>query len=172
MHTESRSYYFCAMRFNELAILNLPKAPLQLKESGGKRMVFDSLRRKWVALTPEEWVRQHFIHYLCTYRGVPRGLLGVEVAFSMNGVNHRADVIVYGADATPLLVVECKAPEVSLSSNSLGQVVRYNSYFKAPFVAITNGLKHYAVEVCWDSGEYRVLDSVPDYGTMKRKSIK
>jgi len=149
-----------------LTRLNFPDFDFRLREVGRSIQIFDPVRKKFVPLTAEEWVRQHLIHYLCDFKNVPIGLTGVEVSFVLNGVNHRADVVVYGRAGRPLVVVECKAAEIELSESTIDQVVRYNSYFKAPYLVLTNGIKHYTVAISWETGSFYSINEIPDYSEM------
>lgn len=146
--------------------LNLPAYPVKTRVSGGALQVFDPARRKYVQLTREEWVRQHFINYLVAYCGVPLGLVGVEVALRLNSVSHRADVVVYGRAGNPIALVECKAPEVELSASVIEQAGRYNVHFRAKYLLLTNGLKHYSVAVDWESGRFMPMQAIPSYMEM------
>ncbi|HPG99996.1 MAG TPA: type I restriction enzyme HsdR N-terminal domain-containing protein [Tenuifilaceae bacterium] len=156
------------MAVEGISRLNFPEFDFRVREVGKSLQIFDAVRKKFVPLTPEEWVRQHLIRYLCDFKNVPTGLIGVEVAFLLNGVNHRADVVVYGRVGKPLVVVECKAADVELSESTVDQVVRYNSYFKAPYLVITNGIKHYTFAVSWESGNSYSLNEIPDYSVMEQ----
>ncbi|MGE0077242.1 MAG: type I restriction enzyme HsdR N-terminal domain-containing protein [Bacteroidales bacterium] len=147
-------------------VLNLPSYSYNSRVNGDALQIFDSIRRKFVQLTPEEWVRQHFINYLTEHKLVPAGLIGVEVALVLNGVNHRADIIVYDRQGNPLAVVECKAPEVELTSEVIDQIGRYNLHFKAKYLFITNGLKHYSLMVDWHNRTILPLNTIPSYKDM------
>ena len=156
------------MAIEGLTRLNFPEFDFRVREVGKNLQIFDAVRKKFIPLTPEEWVRQHLIRYLCDFKNVPTGLIGVEVAFLLNVVNHRADVVVYNRGGKPLAVVECKAAEVELSKTTVDQVVRYNSYFKAPYLVLTNGVKHYTFAVSWESGSSCSIHEIPDYSEMEQ----
>lgn len=158
--------YFCQLMELNLPKLNFPAYSARFKRLDAKNFILDPIRQKYVPLTPEEWVRQHLISYFFTYKGVPKGLMSVEVSFSVNGVNHRADVVVFNRNGEPLLVVECKAPDVEVGAKTVEQVARYNSFFKSPFLAVTNGLVHYAFAIDWNKKEFRQLEQIPDYNQM------
>ncbi len=146
--------------------LNLPIFPYKSRLNKDTFQIFDTIRRKFVQLTPEEWVRQHFINYLVEHKSVPAGLIGVEVALKLNGVNHRADIVVYNKQGNPLAIIECKAPEVELSNAIVDQIGRYNIHFQAKYLFLTNGLKHYSIQVDWESKLFKSLTSIPDYNEM------
>ncbi len=126
-------------------------------------MIFDALRRRWVALTPEEWVRQNFIRYLVEMKHYPESLISVERSLKINQRDFRADVVVFSKSGFPLLVVECKAPEVKVSQQVFDQVARYNIEFQVGFLVVTNGLSHYCCRIDKAKGEYAFLPEIPDY---------
>ncbi len=149
-----------------LDTLNLPAYEFQERERAGTREIYDPIRQKYVRLTPEEWVRQHFVQYLIRDRGVPRGLVAVEQSFTYQGMPRRADIIVHDRAGAPLLMVECKAPAVGVQQDTFDQVARYNRVVEAPFLAVTNGLDHYCCRIDRDAGTYTFLDAVPSYDAM------
>jgi len=145
--------------------LNLPAYSFRLKEEEDSRgYIFDEFRKKWVVLTPEEWVRQNFVKYLINEKSYPAGLIGIEVAFKMNSLSRRADILVFNRLGNPILIVECKAPEVKIDNRVFDQIVEYNFRFRLNYLVVTNGLKHYA---CTLGGkevpEYEFLNSIPEY---------
>lgn len=142
--------------------LNLPAFGYRLAKKGECVQIFDVIRKKFVTLTPEEWVRQHFVSYLINFLGVPYGLVRVEAPLSINGVNHRADIVVYGRAAQPLMVVECKQTDVQLTTRVVEQVCRYNIKFNAPYVLVTNGLQHVCVKIDRNLGSFEVV-KIPLY---------
>jgi type I site-specific restriction endonuclease len=146
--------------------LNLPGAALRIRNKGEKQEVFDSIRKKYVALTPEEWVRQHFIHYLADHRNVPRSLIAVEASLRYHRLKKRSDIVVYGKDGAPCLVVECKAPEVMVTQAVFDQVAMYNMVLKVPFLAVTNGMVHFACHIDHETGKIRFLKEIPLYEQM------
>lgn len=126
--------------------LNLPNAPLKIIEKNEKRYVSCLIRRKSVALTPEEWVRQHVIHYLVVKKSLMHGRLAVEVNLKVNSLSKRADLVYYNELLRPQLVIECKAPEVKLTPETIFQIVTYNSQLNSKYLLITNGLDHFIFE--------------------------
>lgn len=146
--------------------LNLPEAALRIRSSGNRQEVFDSVRKKFVTLTPEEWVRQHFIHYLADYRNVPRSLIAVEVSLKYHRLAKRSDIVVYGTKGEPCLIVECKAPEVTVTQAVFDQVAMYNMTLKVPFLAVTNGLVHFACHIDHGVGKITFLKEIPEYRDM------
>lgn len=144
-----------------LPVLNFPPFRFRVSEYGGGWRVWDGLRGVWLVLTPEEWVRRHLINYLTEHCGVQKTLLRQECPVRVEGTSQRADVVVYGRDARPLLVAECKAPEIEIDAAVFAQVVRYNSVLDARYIVVTNGLKHFIHERCED-GRYKPLTEFPD----------
>jgi len=148
--------------------LNLPAYSFKVKPEGADRkLIFDEFRKKWLVLTPEEWVRQHFIKYLVVDKGYPEGLMGIEVTFKMNSLTRRADILVYNRVGNPILIVECKAPEVRIDNKVFDQIVEYNFKFKLNYLVVTNGIKHYACTLGGEEvPEYEFLNSIPDYNDL------
>ncbi|MEZ5012546.1 MAG: type I restriction enzyme HsdR N-terminal domain-containing protein [Bacteroidales bacterium] len=146
--------------------LNLPAYSFKLKEnSEGQKMIFDRVRKRFVVLTPEEWVRQHFVNFLVNHRDYPAGLLGVEVMFRMNELSRRVDIMVYNNVGNPLLAVECKAPGVKISGEVFDQVVEYNMKFRLNYLLVTNGISHSGCRIDWENNSYTFLDRIPFYIT-------
>ena len=145
--------------------LNLPAYSFSIKsEEGDKRLIFDEIRKKWLILTPEEWVRQHFVKYLVNELKFPPGLIGIEVTFKFNNLTRRADILVYNRSGNPILIVECKAPEVKIDNRVFDQIVEYNFRFRLNYLVVTNGLKHFACTLGGEEvPEYEFLDSIPLY---------
>lgn len=147
--------------------LNLPAYSFKLKEnSEGQKMIFDRVRKKFVVLTPEEWVRQHFVNFLINHRDYPAGLLGVEVMFRMNELVRRVDIMVYNNVGNPILAVECKAPGVKISPEVFDQIVEYNMKFRLNYLLVTNGITHSGCRVDWVSNSYTFLDTIPYYNEL------
>ena len=141
--------------------LNLPPADLTLKTENGKRHVFDVIRKKYVALTPEEWVRQHIIHYLTGMLKYPAGLMAVEALVKVNGLNQRADIVVYDKKGTPAMIVECKAPDVKIGNEVFEQAARYDMKLGVKYLFVSNGLKHFCARLNREEGTFSLLKSVP-----------
>lgn len=142
--------------------LNLPPFDYKVKNVDGKPFIFDLIRRKFVALTPEEWVRQHFINLLITHYRYPRALFAIETGLKYNNLAKRTDIMVLGNDGLPFLLVECKAPFVSVGEATLAQIGRYNFTLRPQYLAVTNGFSHYCFRVI--DGEIHYLDDFPKYG--------
>ena len=149
--------------------LNLPDTTLRIRMKGEKQEVFDNVRKKFVALTPEEWVRQNFIHYLTDHRKVPRSLIAVEASLRYHRLKKRSDIVVFGKDGAPCLVVECKAPEVTVTQAVFDQVAMYNMSLKVPFLAVTNGMVHFACYIDSVTGKITFLKEIPEYEQMVKR---
>mgnify|MGYP000120853843 CR=1 FL=1 len=141
--------------------LNFPSYQFRVKQDDGNRYIFDVIRKKFIALTPEEWVRQHLVSFLIHDLNVPTGLIGVEVSFSFNSINHRADVVVYNKKGQPLLLAECKAPTVDITDDAVDQICRYNYVLNAEYLIITNGIRHYILQLTKDN-RWITLNNFPE----------
>lgn len=144
-------------------LLNLPAYACKLKHSPEQSLIFDLIRRKYVVLTPEEWVRQHFINYLVHHLQYPKALIAVERGTSYHQLAKRTDLCVYGPDRLPLLLVECKATEVAITAQVVKQASAYNKTLQARYVVLTNGRDHYCWQVDHHQQSYAQLDRIPAY---------
>ena len=126
-------------------------------------MILDPLRRKYVRLTPEEWVRQNFIQYLINEGKYPAGLLGIEVLFRFNKLRRRVDILVHNRAGEPVLIVECKSPDVKIDEAVFEQIVTYNMKFQVPYIVVTNGLHHYACKIDHQEMKFEYLLVIPLY---------
>lgn len=145
-----------------LVPLNLPQADLKLGRRDNKLMVWDDIRKKYLHLTPEEWVRQHFVHLLINDKGFPATSIALEGGFHLNQKLQRTDILIY-KNAKPTLLVECKAPQVAITQTTFDQAARYNLHYKTPYVLLTNGLAHYSAKVDYENGEYNFLTDIPTF---------
>ena len=143
--------------------LNLPAYDFEIQEREGKTAIFDPIRRKFVRLTPEEWVRQHFVQYLIQELGYRPALLAVEAGFTYQRMQRRADLVVYDRSGRPMVMVECKAPEVAIQQATFDQVARYNKVVQARYLMVTNGREHYCYQVDYEDKSYRFLDRPPAF---------
>lgn len=150
---------------DELASLNLPAYELLVRSEEGRHTVFDPIRRKYVRLSPEEWVRQHFLQYLIQDCGYPSSLIVVEMGFQFQNMPRRADIVVHDRQGTSFLMAECKAPDVGITQSTFDQVSRYNRVVAARFLAVTNGLLHYCWRIDRSTGTYEFLKGVPPFQT-------
>jgi hypothetical protein len=143
--------------------LNLPQYSFKISTDEGKEMILDTLRRKFVKLTPEEWVRQNFVQYLISEGKYPPGLIGIEVNFSLNKLKRRVDILVHNRSGVPVMIVECKAPDVKLDDKVFDQIVCYNIGLKVPYIIVTNGIDHYACKINNAENTYEFLMAIPLY---------
>ena len=143
--------------------LNLPPYPIKITEKGAKRYIFDFLRRKYVALTPEEWVRQHFVHFLVEHKGYPKGLLANEVELKAGEKRLRCDTLLYTADTHPRMIIEYKAPTIQIQQKTFDQISAYNLLLKVDFLIVSNGLQHHCCKMDYDTRSYTFLKGIPDY---------
>lgn len=148
--------------------LNLPEAPLHIVTQGRSRKVLDPLRRRFVILTPEEWVRQHFVHFLITYKGYPAGLMGNEVSVSLNDTARRCDTIVYDRFGKPWMIIEYKASSVNITKSVFEQILRYNLVLNAPYLTVSNGMQTYCCVIDHSTGHHMFLDDLPDYPLLNK----
>ena len=143
--------------------LNLPPYPIKITEKGAKRYIFDFLRRKYVALTPEEWVRQHFVHFLVEHKGYPKGLLANEVELKAGEKRLRCDTLLYTADMHPRMIIEYKAPTIQIQQKTFDQISAYNLLLKVDYLIVSNGLQHYCCKMDYANQKYEFLKEIPDY---------
>ena len=148
--------------------LNLPEAELKVTTRAGKPYVFDILRRKHVSLTPEEWVRQQFVHYLIDQKGYPAECIGNEVSITLNGTKKRCDSVVYGQNAQPLMIIEYKAPSVEITQQVFEQISRYNIRLRVRWLVVSNGLQHYCCQIDYTEGTYKFVDDIPSYKNIRK----
>ncbi len=146
--------------------LNLPSYDYTLRTQNKQRVILDPIRKRFVPLTPEEWVRQHFVQYLIRNFGVPPALIGIEVSIPIQDRYYRADIVVYNRQIQPVMIVECKRPSVQLTQNTFDQVGHYNIALKVPYLAIANGMMYYCCIFDQISRSYRFLDEIPHYQTL------
>ena len=151
------------MMTNKMDKLNLPPAPLRIERGDRAPRVLDPLRCRFVTLTPEEWVRQHFVHYLIAYKGYPAGLMGNEVSITLNGTSRRCDTVVYDHRGEPWMIVEYKAASVTITREVFEQILRYNIVLRAPYLTVSNGLQIYCCAIDHATGNHRFLDELPTY---------
>jgi hypothetical protein len=144
--------------------LNLPTFEYKLKKADGKVWIFDGIRKKYIVLTPEEWVRQHFIHYLINELKYPRTLLKVEGGLVYNQLAKRSDIVVFDRDGNPWMLVECKSPDLKLTDSTVRQASVYNSTLRSKYITVTNGLMHFCAEINWVEGKTIMRTSLPAYG--------
>ena len=153
---------WCKNTKSKLKELNLPQYSFKITGNEGSEMILDRIRKKYVRLTPEEWVRQNFVQYLINEGKYPAGLIAIEAAFLQNKLRKRVDILVHNRRGNPVMVVECKEPAVKIDEKTCDQIVSYNLKLRVPYILVTNGIVHYAYKFTPDSG-YAPLDYIPLY---------
>ncbi|SHK95776.1 type I restriction enzyme HsdR N-terminal domain-containing protein [Xylanibacter ruminicola] len=143
--------------------LNLPTYEIKIAQQGNKQLIFDILRRKYVALTPEEWVRQHFVHYLIDHKGYPAGLLGNEIELSVGEKHLRCDSVLYNKVTQPQMIIEYKAPTIKLQQKTFDQISAYNLLLKVDYLIVSNGMQHICCRMDYENQKYCFLEDIPDY---------
>lgn len=146
--------------------LNLPAYPFKLKQSEDITYIFDEIRKKFLVLTPEEWVRQHIVQYMIQEKGYPKSLIKLEGGMKLHSLQKRTDIVAFNSAGQKVLLVECKAPAVKISQKVFDQIARYNIVHKIPLLAVTNGLQHYYCRIDFEAKGYSFLESLPPYGSM------
>jgi type I site-specific restriction endonuclease len=143
--------------------LNLPEYSFRYKEENGKKFIFDEVRKKFVVLTPEEWVRQNFLQFMSRQLKYPPNLIGVEKTIKVHGLLQRCDIVLYNRKGVPAMIVECKAPSVKVDASTLFQAARYNTALEVPYLVLTNGLSHYCIFIDLKEGSHSVKSQFPDF---------
>lgn len=143
--------------------LNLPPYQIRVKETGGRKQIFDILRRKYVALTPEEWVRQHFIHYLIEHKNYPASLLANEVPLQIGEKRMRADSVLYDNQLHPRIIIEYKAPNIPLTQKVFDQITVYNLLLHVDYLIVSNGMTTYICKMDYEKQTYKFLETIPNY---------
>ena len=146
--------------------LNLPQYNFRIKKQDEKVLIFDSQRKRYVSLTPEEWVRQHFIRFLIEVKGYPAAYLAVEKQLSLNGMKKRCDAVLYNDHAIPILIIELKAPTVPITQTTFDQVAVYNAKLKVDYFMISNGIEHYCCKVNSETARYEYFPEIPHYNQL------
>lgn len=143
--------------------MNLPPYAIRLGEKDGRKTIFDDLRRKFVALTPEEWVRQHFVHYLIEQKHYSKTLLCNEMELKIGQKRLRCDTLLYNRELKPRMIIEYKAPTVKIQQKTFDQISAYNLLLHVDYLVVSNGLQHYCCKMDYDNQKYLFLSDIPDY---------
>jgi len=143
--------------------LNFPGYNFRFKSSENKQQIFDIIRKKFVSLQPEEWVRQHVIHFLSVDKKYPKSLINVEKTLSLNGLRKRYDIVVFNKDGSIHILVECKSPNIIISQDVFDQIARYNLKLKAEYLMVTNGFDHFYCNMNYEEEKYSFLRQIPDF---------
>lgn len=149
-------------KYKQMLPLNLPNFDIKVKKSADQLLVWDETRRKYVALTPEEWVRQHFVHFLISEKGYRQELIANEVSIKLNGTAKRCDTVIYDRLLTPLMIVEYKAPSITITPKVFDQIVRYNRVLHVQYLIVSNGIRHFCCQIDYETLSYRFLKKIPD----------
>lgn len=147
----------------KVAELNLPNYQAKIQKKEGDYFIYDEIRKGYFMLTPEEWVRQNFIHFLLNHHSYSKNYIKVEKQFKVNERIKRFDVLVYDKDAAPFLLIECKSPEVKISQATFAQIATYNMELKVPYLIVTNGLTHFICEIDFENKTYNYLKGIPTF---------
>jgi hypothetical protein len=150
--------------------LQFPSYSFRFKNSENKVAIFDEIRKKFIIITPEEWVRQHVVQFLLQDKKFPKSHINVEKLLKINDLNKRYDVVVYNSDGSIFILVECKAPEIKISQHTFDQIARYNMTLNAEYLMVTNGLNHYFCKMDYENEKYDFLPELPEYQSLN--SIK
>lgn len=143
--------------------LTLPPYQIRVKETHGRKQIFDILRRKYVVLTPEEWVRQHFIHYLVEHKNYPSSLLANEVSLQIGEKRMRADSVLYDNQLHPRMIIEYKAPNITLTQKVFDQITVYNLLLHVDYLIVSNGMTTYICKMDYEKQTYKFLEAIPNY---------
>lgn len=146
-----------------MQLLNFPACDFRFRKTDDKTAVFDEIRKKFVILTPEEWVRQHVVQFLMQEKKYPKSLINVEKLLKINGIVKRYDVVVFNNDGSIFILVECKAPEIKISQHTFDQIARYNMTMQSQYLMVTNGLSHYFCSMDYEKEQYHFLPELPNY---------
>jgi type I site-specific restriction-modification system R (restriction) subunit len=141
----------------------LPPCKFKIKNSENKRLIFDNLRKKYIVLTPEEWVRHHYVSYLQKVKNYPESIMAVEKQLTINGLKKRTDILIFNKNGLPEIIVECKAPSVEITQSTFDQIARYNLKLNAKYLIVTNGLSHFYCQVDPKMEAYTFLKDIPSY---------
>ena len=146
--------------------LNLPSYNFTIRKNNNNYEIFDSIRKQYVSLSPEEWVRQNFIRFLVEEKKYPEMLIAVEKSIKLNRMIRRPDIVIYDKTTKAKLIVECKAPSVKITQNTVDQIVRYNMTLKVDYLVVTNGLNHYCIQINYKENKYSFINEVPDFSEL------
>lgn len=147
--------------------LNLPSYPFRIKKVEETTFIFDEIRKKYLVLTPEEWVRQHLVKFLILEKQYPKSLIKLEGGLKLNALQKRTDIVLYNSSGEKILMVECKAPSVIIDQKTFDQIARYNMVHKIRLIAVSNGMQHYICRINFTEGTYQFLEEIPVYSDDK-----
>lgn len=144
--------------------LQFPSYSFRFKNSENKIAIFDEIRKKFILLTPEEWVRQHVVQYLLQDKNYPKSYINIEKLIKVNELNKRYDIVVYQPNGELFLLIECKAPEIKITQQTFDQIARYNLVLNAKYLMVSNGLNHYFCKIDFENEKYVFLEELPNFG--------
>jgi len=151
---------------DQLQPLNLPPYPFKIRDDNGRFTLFDEIRKKHIIITPEEWVRQHFVQYLINQKKYPKTLIKLEGGLQLHGMAKRSDIVVFNTGGNKILMVECKAPGVTIDQKVFDQIARYNMTHKVALLAVTNGMQHYYCTIDFENRTYKFIEDLPAYSAL------
>lgn len=151
---------------NAICALNLPPGDVRLRHAARGNEIYDPLRKKWLLLTPEEWVRQHFTAYMQTKLSYPASLMANEIAIKLNNTTKRCDTVVYDRNGQPIMIIEYKAPAITLTQDVFNQIARYSIALRVKYLVVSNGLRHYCCALDTETRRYRFLQAIPSYNEL------
>lgn len=143
--------------------LNLPPFEIKLRGTKAQPQIFDILRKKYITLTPEEWVRQHFVHFLVEHKGYPAALMANEIQLKVGEKTLRADSVLYSRELKPRMIIEYKAPHIPITQKVFDQISIYNMLLHVDYLVVSNGLQHYICKMDYNDKKYLFLEDIPDY---------
>lgn len=143
--------------------LNLPAFPFKIKQDESQTYIFDRLRKKYLVLTPEEWVRQHLVQFLINQKKYPRALIKLEEGLKLNSLQKRTDIIIYNTSGEKIFLAECKAPSVKISQQTFDQIARYNFIHRVPLLLVSNGISHFCCLINFKESSYQFISEIPEY---------
>ncbi|HAC21920.1 MAG TPA: hypothetical protein DCF91_07465 [Porphyromonadaceae bacterium] len=155
-----------------MSSLNLPSYPVKLNDNNGVRSIYDPLRKKYIVLTPEEWVRQHFINFLSQHKAYPIELMANEVLLRLNSTSKRCDTVVYDKYLTPIAIIEYKAPHIKITQEVFEQIYRYNIVLRVKYLIVSNGMQHFCCKIDYTQNTSTFLPDIPSYQDMLKDSIE
>ena len=143
--------------------LNFPAYHFRIKNNENKTLIFDEIRKKFIVLQPEEWVRQHCVKFLIETKNYPLSLINVEKTLIINNLSKRYDIVIFNRDGSIFLIIECKAPNINITQETFDQIARYNSVLNAEYLMVSNGLNHYYCKMDRENERYKFLKDIPEY---------
>lgn len=155
-----------------MSSLNLPSYSVKLNDNNGVRLIYDPLRKKYIVLTSEEWVRQHFINFLSQYKDYPVELMANEVLLRLNSTSKRCDTVVYDKYLTPIAIIEYKAPHIKITQEVFEQIYRYNIVLRVKYLIVSNGIQHFCCKIDYKQNKSTFLPDIPSYQDILNDSIK